>query len=59
MPATYVAEDGLERHQWQALGPVKARCPSVGESQNRGAGVSGLVSRGRGDGIGGWFGGKW
>ena len=31
----------------EALGPVKARCPSVGECQDREAGVGGLVSRGR------------
>ena len=43
----------------EALGPVKAQCPSVGECQDREAGVGGWVrehphrSRGRGDGIGG------
>jgi hypothetical protein len=30
----------------EALGPVKALCPSVGECQGQEAGVSGLVSRG-------------
>ena len=36
------------------LGPVKAQCPSIGECQDREAGVSGLVSSGGwGDGIGG------
>jgi hypothetical protein len=35
----------------EALGPEKARCPSVGECQDREAGGSGLVSRGRGDGV--------
>ena len=35
------------------LGPVKARCPSVGECQRQEAGVGGLVSRGREEGIGG------
>ena len=30
------------------LGPVKARCPSVGECQDRESGVGGVVSRGRG-----------
>jgi hypothetical protein len=34
---------------------VKARCPSVGECQNREAEVDGLVSRERKEGI---FGGK-
>jgi hypothetical protein len=38
----------------EALGPVKARCPSVGECQDREAGVGGLVNRGRGNGIGGF-----
>ena len=32
----------------EALGLVKARCPSVGESQDRGTRVGRLVSRGRG-----------
>jgi hypothetical protein len=36
----------------EALGPEKARCPSVGEFQDRKAGVGGLVSKGRADGIG-------
>ena len=36
----------------EALGPVKAGCPSVGECQDREAGVGGLVSRGRGEGGG-------
>jgi hypothetical protein len=35
-----------------ALGPVKVICPSVGECQDREAGVGGLVSRGRWDRIG-------
>ena len=39
----------------EALGPVKARCPSIGECQVREAGVGRLVSRGRGDGIGGFW----
>jgi hypothetical protein len=45
----------------EALGPVKAQCPSVGECQDREAGVSGLVSRGRGYGVGGFCRGneKW
>jgi hypothetical protein len=34
---------------------VKAQCPSVGEFQDREAGVGRLVSRGRGDGIGGFW----
>ena len=42
-PAAYIAKDGLVRHQsmeGEALGPVKAQCPSVGECQVREAGVS-------------------
>jgi hypothetical protein len=31
---------------------VKSRWPSIGEYQDREAGVGGLVSRGRGNGIG-------
>jgi hypothetical protein len=38
----------------EALGPVKALCPSVGEFQDRETGVGGLVSRGRGDEIEGF-----
>ena len=34
----------------EALGLVKALCPSVGECQDREAGVGGLVIRGRGIG---------
>jgi hypothetical protein len=36
----------------EALGPVKVLCPSIGECQSQKAGVSGLVSRGRGEGMG-------
>jgi hypothetical protein len=36
----------------KAVGPEKARCPSVGECQDREAGVGGLVSMGRENGIG-------
>jgi hypothetical protein len=36
----------------EALGLMKARCPSVGKCQDMEAGVGELVSRGRGDGIG-------
>jgi hypothetical protein len=32
----------------EALGPVKARCPSVGEYQDMEAGVGGLVIMGEG-----------
>ena len=42
-PATYVAEDGLVEHQWDLLGPGKARWPSVGECQSGEAGVGGWV----------------
>ena len=34
----------------EALGPVKSRCPSVGECQGQEEGVSRLVSRGKGRG---------
>jgi hypothetical protein len=37
----------------EALGPVKVLHPSVGECQGQEVGVGGLVSRGRGKGIGG------
>jgi hypothetical protein len=32
----------------EALGPMKALCPSIGECQGQEVEVSGLVSRGRG-----------
>jgi hypothetical protein len=35
---------------------VRVQCPSVGGCQDREVGVSGLVSKGRGDGIGGLLG---
>jgi hypothetical protein len=35
----------------EALFPVKVLCPSIGECQGQEAGVGGLVSRGRGEGI--------
>jgi hypothetical protein len=35
------------------LGPVKALCSTVGECQDQEMGVGCLVSRGRGEGIGG------
>jgi hypothetical protein len=38
----------------EALDPVKVECPNVGEFQDRGVGVGGLVSRGRRGGIGGF-----
>ena len=38
----------------KALGPVKALSPSVGECHGQEAGVGGLVSRGRREGIGGF-----
>jgi hypothetical protein len=42
----------------EALGSVKAQCPSVGECQNREVGVDGLMNRGRGYGIEGFKSGK-
>ena len=58
-PATYVAEDDIvgASMRGEALGLVKALCPSVWECQYREVGVSGLVSRGREDWIGD-FGGE-
>ena len=38
----------------EALGFVKALCPSAGECLDREAGVDELVISGRGDGIGGF-----
>jgi hypothetical protein len=59
-PAAYEAEDGLVKHQWgEALGPVKALCPSVGECQGQEAGVGGLVIRGRRRGEGVFRGEAW
>ena len=52
-PDAYVAEDGLlDTKGRRALGPEKARCPSIGDLyfQDREEGVCGLVSRGRGKG---------
>jgi hypothetical protein len=42
----------------ETLGPVKTWCPSIGECQDREAGVGGFVSRGRGYGIGGFWSGN-
>jgi hypothetical protein len=36
----------------EALGPVKAQYPSIGDCQDRELGVGGLVSKGRRNGIG-------
>jgi hypothetical protein len=36
----------------EALGPVKAPCPSVGECQNKKAGLGGLVKKENGDVMG-------
>jgi hypothetical protein len=38
----------------EALSPVKALCPSVGEFQGQEVGVGGLVTGGRGEGIRGF-----
>lgn len=35
----------------EALGAVRALCPSIGECQDQEARVGGLESRGRGDGV--------
>ena len=52
-PVAYIAEDGLVGHQREErpLSSVKTRCPSVGECQDREAGVGGLVTKESGDGI--------
>jgi hypothetical protein len=42
----------------EALGPVKALCPSVGECHSQESGVGGLVSRGRGKREGNFLEGK-
>jgi hypothetical protein len=42
----------------EALGPMKVQCPSVGECQDQEVGVGGLVSRGRGERIGGFLNGN-
>jgi hypothetical protein len=41
----------------EALGPVKVLCSSIGDCQDQEAGVGGLMSRGRGEGMG-VFGGE-
>jgi hypothetical protein len=38
----------------EAIGPMKAQCPRVGECQGRESGVGGLGSRERGNGIWGF-----
>ena len=42
----------------EAFGLVKALCPSVRECQDQEEGMGGLVSRGKGDGMGGFSKGK-
>jgi hypothetical protein len=37
----------------EVLGPVEVLCPSVGECQGQEAGIGGLVSRRREEGLGG------
>jgi hypothetical protein len=51
-PAAYVALMGGE-----AVGPMKSQCSNVWECQEREVGVGGLVSKGKGDGMG-VFGGE-
>jgi len=60
--AAYVAEDGpcWASIRGETLGPVKARCPSVGECHGREAGGSGSVGGEAPSwrhGLGGWDGG--
>jgi hypothetical protein len=57
--AAYVAEYGLVTHQWEERPLVLCiLCPSIGDWQDQEAGVGGLVSRGKGGGIGGFQRGK-
>ena len=44
--ATYVAEDGLVRHQWEenTLKPEGVQCPSIRECQGKRTGVGGWGS---------------
>jgi hypothetical protein len=39
----------------EALGPVKVLCPSIGECQDRKVRVDGLMNRGKGKQIGGFW----
>jgi hypothetical protein len=56
--AAYIAEDDLVRSSMggEALGPANILCPSIGECQSQEMGVGGLVSRGRWEGIGFFWG---
>jgi hypothetical protein len=59
--AAYVAEDGLltwSSMGGEAIGLVKVLCPNIGECQDKEAGVGGLGSRGKGEGIGDFWRGK-
>ena len=57
--AAYVAEDGLVGSMGgEALGPVKVLVPSIGVCPGQEARVSGLESRGQGEGIGNFQRGK-
>ena len=51
---TLRGEEEVSSSMGRGLGPVKALCPSVEECQGQEAGVGGLGSRGRGEGIGGF-----
>jgi hypothetical protein len=48
-----------KEYTWKNSSPEKALCPSVGECQDREAGIGGLESRVRGDEIGGFRRGNW
>jgi hypothetical protein len=52
--APYLTEDNLVGHHWE-----ERMSPSIGECQGKETGVCGLVSRGRGEGIGVLQGGNW
>jgi hypothetical protein len=51
--AAYVAEDGLDRHQWEEI-----LCPSIGGYQGQEVGVGVLMSRRMGERIGNFQRGK-
>jgi hypothetical protein len=54
--AAYVGEDGLIGHQWEERPLILWRfyAPVWGKCQGQEAGVDGLMSRGRGERIGGF-----
>jgi hypothetical protein len=54
--AAYTAEDNLVHHQWEEKPwSCESFMPQYRECQGQEAGVDKLVSRGRGEGIGGFW----